>query len=104
MNSSDAQKSEVHAVTADAEGSPTSDADEQATLEHARRRQQAPTTPPAINPKLAPVVGHTVILRDDTDVGGPLVITSDDPDLNPPHVPVDPFPTDRTPEIDPPID
>jgi hypothetical protein len=43
------------------------------------------------------------ILEDDTDEGGPLIITSNDPDLNPPHVPIDPFPTGGTPEFDPPV-
>ena len=41
------------------------------------------------------------IIDDLTDEGGPLVIESSDPDLNPPHVPIIPFPTEGTPEIDP---
>lgn len=47
---------------------------------------------------------HTIIIRDDTDDGGPLVIVSDDPDLNPPRASQNPFPTDGTPEIDPPVE
>jgi len=47
---------------------------------------------------------HTIIIRDDTDDGGPLVIVSDDPDLNPPRASQNPFPTDGTPEIGSPVE
>jgi hypothetical protein len=89
----DAQKSEVHATTADASTSPAAGNVPVAVEIVASARPHLHLSPPA----------HTEIVRDDTDVGGPLVITSDDPDLNPPRVPIDPFPTDATPEIDPPV-
>jgi hypothetical protein len=99
MSSSDAQKSEVHNVTADASTSPTADGDARATADlpgQTERRQS-----PKIQPE--PLTPDTVVLQDDSDDGGPVVIKSDDPDLNPPRVPQDPFPTDRVPTIDPPI-
>jgi hypothetical protein len=65
-----------------------------------------PGTPGPKSPKIHPdpPSPRTRIVRDDTDVGGPLVIESDDPDLNPPQAPIDPFPTNGTPQIDPPVD
>lgn len=98
MSVSDAQKSEVHYTTADASTSPTAEGDAVATRQSARPRD--PWNDAKINPE-PPV--RTNIVRDDTDQGGPLVIESDDPDLNPPRLPENPFPTDRTPEIDPPV-
>ena len=96
--SSDAQKSEVHATTGDASTAPTSGG----------RPQTAAGAKPAHSPTDGPIdlsgiEGGVRVIRDDTDAGGPLVIESDDPDLNPPRVPSDPFPTDRTPEVDPPV-
>jgi hypothetical protein len=93
------QASEIHATTGDASSAPTD--------------QGANATPAAPPPRRAPtagpidiggVEGGARIVRDDTDAGGPLVVETDDPDLNPPRVPSDPFPTDRTPEIDPPVE
>lgn len=98
MSSADAQKSEVHAATADADSSPTAAGDRAATKQ-ATGHGNAPADP---NPR-NPVGPEVTVVRDDTDSGGPLVIQSDDPDLNPPRVPSDPFPTNRTPEIDPPV-
>ena len=93
----DVQKSEVHESTGDASSSPVGGSKKPNDKPpHAPSDIKAPVGPP--------VSGHTEIIRDDTDVGGPLVITSDDPDLNPPRVPIDPFPTDGTPEIDPPVE
>ena len=100
MTSSDAQKSEVHAATGDAEGSPTSDGDQQSTIDMTRGGK-APEHPHRMPTPLTP---GTHIVRDDTSVGGPLVIETDDPDLLPPNIPQDPFPTDRKPEIDPPVE
>ena len=99
FNSSDAQKSEVHAVTGDAEGSPTSDGDQRSTIDmtHAGKAPEHPHRMPS------PLTPGTHIVRDETSVGGPLVIETDDPDLSAANVPKDPFPTERTPEIDPPI-
>ena len=100
MSASDPQKSEVHATTADASTSPTAPADQDAT-----RRQAHPgqTTADASRRPIDPMPPGTQVVRDDTDEGGPLVVKSDDPDLNPPRVTKDPFPTERTPEIDPPV-
>jgi len=103
MSTEDAQKSEVHAATADAESSPTSAGDAAFT-----RPAGAAAPAPSFerNGIVAPVshgpVKDVHIVDDLTDEGGPLVIESTDPDLNPPHVPIDPFPTERKPEIDPP--
>jgi len=47
---------------------------------------------------------HTIIIRDETDDGGPLVIVGDDPDQHHPRASQTPFPTDGTPEIDPPVE
>ena len=95
MQNSDAQKSEVHEATEDAATSPAArpgTAGGSAPQPHAvPQRHSDPVSP------------NTVVLRDDTDIGGPLVIKTDDPDLNPPRVPIDPFPTDATPEVDPPL-
>jgi hypothetical protein len=99
MSSSDAQKSEVHNVTADASTSPTADADTRATANFPGQEERRQS--PKIHPE--PLTPDTVVLQDDSDDGGPVVIKSDDPDLNPPHVPQDPFPTGRVPQIDPPM-
>jgi hypothetical protein len=96
---SKAQQSEVHRTTADAEASPTSD-DNAQSPGPAGEKVPWNSTPRAAEP----LTTGTQVVSDDTDVGGPLIIKSDDPDLNPPAVPVDPFPTDRTPEIDPKVD
>jgi hypothetical protein len=98
----DPQKSEVHESTADASTSPTGGADEDATRRGPADRARAgpDDRQPPVNP--APPTDVRVI-RDETDDGGPLVIESSDPDLNPPRAPIDPFPTDRKPEIDPPV-
>lgn len=98
MSVEQAQKSEVHAATADASTSPTADGDAETTRSTGHGR--APSSGKPLNPT-APA--DLTIVRDDTDVGGPLVIETDEPTLNPPRVPTDPFPTDRTPEIDPPV-
>ena len=96
QDSGDSQMSEVHSTTGDASTSPTAEGD--AATTHGQ------STPPTNSPKVNPDPPSDVhIIRDETDVGGPLVIESSDPDLNPPHPPVDPFPTDGTPEIDPPV-
>src|SRR5438552_533385 len=99
MSSSDAQKSEVHDTTADAASSPTSPGD-QATTKASGTDKTRPT-PKMKADDLSP---GTRIIRDETSDGGPLVVESDDPDLNPPRTPKDPFPTERTPEIDPLVD
>jgi hypothetical protein len=99
MSNRDAQKSEVHDTTADASTSPTSQGD-RATTRHAggdKSRETPKQQPEDLSP-------DTRIVRDDTSEGGPLVVESDDPDLNPPRTPKDPFPTDRKPEIDPPVE
>jgi hypothetical protein len=96
QNSTDTQQSEVHTTTGDASTSPTGEGDATTT--------RGQSTPPTDSPKLNPEPPSDVhIIRDETDVGGPLVIESTDPDLNPPHPPIDPFPTDGTPQIDPPV-
>ena len=104
MSTADAQKSEVHAATADAESSPTSAGDAATTR---RARPAGPIASPA---SLSPLNNVTTgplqdlhIIDDQTDDGGPLVVESTDPELNPPHPPIDPFPTDGTPQSDPPI-
>jgi hypothetical protein len=102
MSSSDAQKSEVHESTADAAASPTGGRDAEATGRLQRGHERAwPDGPEPVNP--APPADVRVV-RDETDDGGPLVVQSSDPDLNPPHAPIDPFPTERKPEIDPPVE
>ena len=100
MSASDAQKTEVHATTADAAGSPAAAGDQDTTRSEAHPRQAAAhqTRRP-----IDPMLPGTQVVRDDTDDGGPLVVKSDDPDLNPPRVTKDPFPTERKPEIDPPV-
>jgi len=93
----DPQKSEVHESTADASTAPTGGADQETT-------RATPAAHDKTNPKLNPAPPTDVhIVRDETDDGGPLVIESSDPDLNPTRAPIDPFPTDRKPEIDPPV-
>ena len=96
MTSGDAQKSEVHDSTDDADGSPVATGEVQ-------RGSDRPTMPHGTIRQPSLTLSNATILRDDTDVGGPLVIQSDDPELNPPHVPIDPFPTDGTPQIDVPL-
>lgn len=93
------QKSELHSSTADASTSPTSKGDRATT--RARANEDAA---PEARDRVEPSVADAVVVDDQTDSGGPLRITSGDPDLQPPlDVPKDPFPTDRTPEIDPPV-
>ena len=99
MSSSDAQKSEVHDTSADAGSSPASRGDRDTTLASGTDK-----TRPTPKRELEGLSPDTHIVRDDTDDGGPLVVESNDPDLNPPQTPKDPFPTERTPEIDPPVD
>ncbi|HEX8325449.1 MAG TPA: hypothetical protein VF595_16215 [Tepidisphaeraceae bacterium] len=97
MPSEDAQKSEVHAATGDASTSPTAAGDAETTRPTGHGK--APADPNPRNP-----VGPDVrVIRDDTDSGGPLVVESSEPELNPPRVRSDPFPTERKPEIDPPV-
>jgi hypothetical protein len=95
------QKSEVHATTGDASTTPTGGGDQETT------RRTPSDRPPdgrrgdaGINPEPPTDVR---IVSDETDDAGPLVIQSSDPDLNPPRTPKDPFPTERKPEIDPPV-
>jgi hypothetical protein len=99
VGAGDAQKSEMHVTTGDADSAPTSSGDQAGT--HATGAPnsggEARTRP------LDPPLGGADVVRDDTDAGGPLVITSDDPNLSPPRAPQVPFPTDRKPEIDPPV-
>ncbi|MGN6625841.1 MAG: hypothetical protein ACTHLN_04410 [Tepidisphaeraceae bacterium] len=99
MSSSDAQKSELHESTADASTSPTAPGDERTTIADTPHAH----APWPTDRVVAPRVSGVRIIQDDTDEGGPLVVESDDPALNPPRVPSEPFPTDRTPEIDPPV-
>lgn len=94
MSIQDTQKSEVHATTGDAAssptpGGPTGDAEK--------------SSPDRLMRPLEPMPPGTTIVRDETDDGGPLVVESDAPGLKSPQVPKDPFPTDRKPEIDPPV-
>src|SRR4051812_29570429 len=98
----DPQKSEIHEATDDATSSPASDPDYRPGKSAAPGRQQhawedGPPPVPLDPPK------DLHIISDDTDAGGPLVVESGDPGLNPPRTPKDPFPTERTPEIDPPV-
>jgi hypothetical protein len=96
------QKSEIHESTADASTAPTGGGDTETTRSAPVDRTHAGPDPD--HPRVAPVPPTDVrIVRDETDDGGPLVIESNDPDLNPPRPPRDPFPTDRKPEIDPPV-
>lgn len=93
------QKSEVHESTADASTMPTGGADEELT----RTTRSAPAPHPP--DRVAPIPPQDVqIVDDQTDDAGPLKIKSSDPDLNPPQAPKNPFPTDRTPQIDPPVE
>jgi hypothetical protein len=101
INVSDAQKSEVHATTGDAETSPVAEDMSAVPLVARHAEPLAPIHMPRKNEPLTP---DSIIVIDETDDGGPLVIHSDDPALNPPRIPRDPFPTDRKPEIDPPIE
>lgn len=91
------QKSEVHAATDDAESSP-------AAVGEVQEGRARPAMPHGDVRPASVHLNDATIVRDDTDVGGPLVIQSADPDLNPPRVPIDPFPTNGTPEIDPPVE
>jgi len=98
MNSPDEQESEVHEVTGDSSSSPQNAGDEASTKSASDR----PSIHAPVEELVVPVAPHGMkIVKDETDVGGPLVIVSDDPELNPPKVPIDPFPTDGTPQIDP---
>lgn len=99
MATSDAQKSEVHETTADASTSPTAAGDAATTRRagHDKKPRRRPQRHPD------PLTPGTVIVRDDTDEGGPLVVKSDDPVLNPPKTPKHPFPTERESEFDPPV-
>jgi len=103
MNSPDEQQSEVHESTADASTSPTAAGDEAATRQAGSSSQRSIHVPTDQMRVPEPMAAGTRIVSDETDSGGPLVIVSNDPELNPPHVPSDPFPTDGTPQIDPPI-
>jgi hypothetical protein len=97
MSASDAQKSEVHTTTADASTSTTAARDADTT--RAQPRPKAPSD----HPRDLEGVRGVRIVRDDTDSGGPLVIESDDPALQSLDLPKEEFPTERTPEIDPPV-
>lgn len=99
MATSDAQKSEIHERTGDAGSSPTNPGDTDTT----RRRGTDPSHHAPSQHEPTPLSPDTNVISDETDYGGPLVIESNDPDLNPPKVPIDPFPTERKPEIDPPV-
>ena len=99
MSTSDAQKSEVYDTTADADSSPTARGDWKTT--HASGTDKSHPTPKRELEDLSP---DTRIVRDETSDGGPLVVESSDPDLNPPRTPKDPFPTERKPEMDPPVE
>ncbi|HYE17257.1 MAG TPA: hypothetical protein VEA69_02375 [Tepidisphaeraceae bacterium] len=107
---SDPQKSEVHESTADASTSPTGAHDQETTRRQKHddpgvRYDQPDDRGRLHHPGEVPrqPLTDAEIVSDQTDDGGPLVIRSADPDLNPPRTPKDPFPTDRKPEIDPPI-
>ena len=97
MTSSDAQKSEVHDTTDDAATSPVATNELQSGLDR-------PKMPHGEIHPMTVTLADATIVRDDTDAGGPLILTSNDPELNPPRVPIDPFPTDGTPQIDVPVD
>lgn len=94
----DPQKSEVHQSTGDASTSPSAGQDQDTTRHTPSGRTPDPGRP--VKPLNPP---DFRIVDDQTDDGGPLSVESDDPDLNPPKAPIDPFPTDRKPEIDPPV-
>ena len=104
MSSADAQKTEVNSTTADAESSPTAAGDAATTGAGSGvgGDHHVPWDGGPAPREAAPIALRVV--SDDTDNGGPLVIQTDDPALNPPRVPSDPFPTDRTPETDPPVE
>jgi len=93
------QRSEVHRTTGNADVDPNGPADVDAT----RDRTGHGHVPWDGEPVVPEVPAGTLVVEDLTDAGGPLVIKSADPDLNPPRVPIDPFPTDGKPEIDPPV-
>lgn len=95
----DPQKSEVHDVTADASTSPTADADESTTVNvtGGGRSPHDKVIVPEVH------LNDVEIVSDDSDNGGPIVIKSDDPDLQHVEAPIDPIPTERSPEIDPPV-
>jgi hypothetical protein len=97
MTSGDAQKSEVHDATDDATSSP-------AFVDEAQKGQDKLRAPRGDVRVPDVTLAEADVVRDDTDIGGPLVLESDDPALNPPQTPKDPFPTDGTPEIDPPVE
>lgn len=92
------QKSEVHAATGDASTSPVARGDEAATRKTGKGRS------PGGDVRVPDLhLNEVEVLRDDSDVGGPIVVKSEDPELQHLELPVDPFPTDRKPEIDPPV-
>ena len=99
MSPADAQKSKEHHATGNASTNPTAEGDAE-TTKSSTGHGHSPSDP---NPR-NPTGPEVTVIRDDTDSGGPLVIQTADPDLNPPRVPSDPFPTDRKPEIDPPVE
>ncbi|HEY0008044.1 MAG TPA: hypothetical protein VGB55_04920, partial [Tepidisphaeraceae bacterium] len=93
-----AQKSEVHATTGDASTNPVAQSERQST-------QNAGAAGQSQTPKRDFVAPADIrVERDDTDDGGPLIIKSSDPDLQKLDLPIDPFPTERKPEIDPPVE
>jgi hypothetical protein len=93
------QKSEVHDETGDASTSPTA-AGDRATSKRAIGNGQTPGEG-IRTPDLH--LNEVEVIQDDSDVGGPIIIKSDDPRLQHLELPADPFPTDRSPEIDPPV-
>ena len=74
-----AQTSEIHEVTGDAFSSPHGLADSE-TTRHFHVESDSHLC--RLNPQ-PPI--DALIVSDETDVGGPLVIQSSDPDLNPPR-------------------
>ncbi len=96
-----AQQSEVHESTADASTAATADGDAETT--RVARSAGKSIHVPIEEMRIPEMSATTHIVQDDTDNGGPLVIVSDDPELNPPHAPIDPFPTLGTPQIDLPV-
>lgn len=99
MSESEAQKSEVHEASEDARAGGRAPGDRQSV----DATSHPDNAPEPLRRPLDPPLGGIHVIRDDTDAGGPLVIQTEDPNLNPPQVPQDPFPTDRKPEIDPPV-
>jgi hypothetical protein len=98
MSDEDAQKSEVHATTANASTAPTAEGEAETT--RAKRNEHAPSAQPR---DLPGIKGGARVIEDQTDAGGPLVVETDDPDMQTLDLPKDEFPTERKPEIDPPV-